>query len=154
MKLRYWRAMYYWEGMFGASYSDQQITMLATDDQEADIHKLVAAYPTAVLELWESDTLGDEKHDDGRDQYRIHHLLRSSQCGDHVKCLLPRDASGDYALSTDPDEAEMIAEQVDLEEKRNRAVDGSYPYQCSRRMAKYWIHFHGLRSVGTGPRDG
>ena len=71
MQLTYWRAMY------DESYSGQQITMLATDDRQADVDKLTAAYPTATIELWESDSLGDAKHEDGKDMYRIHHLVGS-----------------------------------------------------------------------------
>ena len=69
MEIPYWRVMY------ADSYSSQQITMLATDDLEADLAKLTAAYPTAGLELWESDSLGDERHEDGIDMYRIHYRV-------------------------------------------------------------------------------
>ena len=69
MEIPYWRVMY------DDSYSSQQITMLATDDLEADLAKLTAAYPAAGLELWVSDSHGDERHEDGKDMYRIHDRL-------------------------------------------------------------------------------
>ena len=55
----------------------EQLTTLATDDDEADLirlgdHARSLGWAVWVCSKWESDTSGDERCPDGKDVYRHH----------------------------------------------------------------------------------
>ena len=83
-KLRYWRLQH------KETYNNEQITMLATDSESADLTQLriQARHGNHVLELWESDSLGKERHEDGKDLFR-HHLFLASWEGDVKTSHMP-----------------------------------------------------------------
>lgn len=67
MTIRYWTMTYV--DLEGQEY----ITMLATDDPNADMDRLnTISQPDATCALWESEPYGNDKDKDGRDLFRIH----------------------------------------------------------------------------------
>ncbi len=67
--------------MIPETYDSQQITMLRPDPEheEEEILKLVELTEgrTCCIEVWESESLGEEKREDGGDKYRLHKVISS-----------------------------------------------------------------------------
>ena len=94
-KLNYWRIMY------DDTYGREQLTMLASGEDHKDLERLKEELlkdihpgsPRTYFELWMSDQHGDMVHEDGKDMFRKHHLVRQ-----YLADVVPSDIDGGHTV--------------------------------------------------------